>query len=108
MAVLLQLLEQVAESAADHAAGGAPGEQAAEAAFQNIADSAARHSGIDGARRGRGSRRCTGLTAAEMFHRLPGEQTEDRHGHRRHAAAGLRAWGAGTARAVLHAVEYVE
>ena len=43
-----------------------------------------------------------------MFDRLVGEQGQDRHGHRRHPAARLRAWIARAARAILHAVEYVE
>ena len=44
-------------------------------------------------------------------YRLPDvykRQAQDRHRHRRHSAAGLRAWIAGATGAVLHAVEYVE
>jgi hypothetical protein len=48
------------------------------------------------------------LAAAEMFHRFPGEQRQDRHGHRRHAAAGIRARFGWAAWAVLHAVQYIE
>ena len=55
-------------------------------------------------------RRRARLAAAEMLDGLPGQQCQDRHGHRRHSAAAirLRARGARAARAVLHAVEYVE
>src|SRR5450432_1272561 len=108
MAVLLELLEQVAEPARDHASGGATGQQAAQSALENITETAAhaatrRH--VAGYWRRR--RSCAGLAATEMFDRLPGQQRQDRHGHRRHSSARLRAGITGAARAVLHPVEYV-
>src|ERR1700722_6711185 len=72
MAALLELLEQVAEPAADHAAGGAAREQAAQPALENIAKTttetpaaAASHSAAGG--RGGRRRRCAALTAANML-----------------------------------------
>src|ERR1700722_4527696 len=119
MAALLELLEQVAEPAADHAAGSAAREQAAQPTLEEIAKTAAEtsttktsttnastHSAPRG--RGGGRRRCVALAAADMLDRLVGQRGQDRHGHRRHSAAGLRGRIAGPARAVLHAVEYIE
>src|ERR1700679_4253968 len=112
MAVLLQLLEQVAKSAADGASRRAACEQSAQSAGDKAAEaSAAGRAGIRGgcAWRGRRGRRGARLACGQMFHRLEGEQSKDRHGERRHAAAAARcAWRAGAARAILHAVEYVE
>jgi hypothetical protein len=42
-----------------------------------------------------------------MFDGLPGEQSEDRHRHRRHSAA-LSAGIAWAARPLLHSVDYIE
>ena len=54
-------------------------------------------------------RRGLGMAAAaNMLGRLVGKQSEDRHGDLRHSATVFRARLAGAARAVLHAVEYVE
>src|SRR3954470_7633265 len=44
VAGLFELLEQIAETAAEQATGGTPGEQSAETAFQKIAEVAAKHS----------------------------------------------------------------
>ncbi len=115
MAALLKLVQEVAEAAADHTARCAACEQAAEAALEQIAEPAAAkctaestgQAGIH--RRWRGRRIAAGLTAAVMLDRLVCKQGQDRHGHRRHAALGIGvAWSTRTARAVLHAVEYVE
>src|SRR5580704_15935259 len=123
MAALLELLEQVAEPAADHAAGSAAREQAAQPTLEEVAKTAAvataktstgktsttsasSHSAASG--RGGGRRRGVALAATDMLDRLVGQQGQDRHGHGRHSAAGLRGRTAGPARAVLHAVEYVE
>src|SRR4051794_26130325 len=111
MAAILKLLEQVAKPAADHAARGAACEQAAEAALEQVAESAASgQTGIHGVRRwDRRGGAAARLIAAEMLGRLVGKQREDCHGHRRHAAFGIGIAGRpGTARAVLHAVQYVE
>src|ERR1700729_3235704 len=79
MAALLELLEQVAEPAADHAAGSAAREQAAQPTLEEIAKTAAAttaeisttktstanastHSAASG--RGGGRRRCVALAAA--------------------------------------------
>src|ERR1700712_310208 len=113
MALLLELIEQAAEPAAQHAAGSTTREQATEAALEDIAETAAAtgQAGRDIAGQlGRSLRRRRArLATAEMLHGLPGQQAQDRHGHRRHTAfiIGI-AWGAGATRAVLHAVEYVE
>src|SRR5438045_9679489 len=70
LAALLQLLEHVAEPAADHAAGCTAGEQAAERTFQYVAKTtAARAAG----RRGRRLRRRAALAGGHMFDGLPGE-----------------------------------
>jgi len=45
--VLLELLEQVAEPARDHTAGGGAAKQAAEAALQEIAETAAGQACVD-------------------------------------------------------------
>src|SRR3977135_3241505 len=108
LAVLLELPEQVAEPAADHASRRAARKQAAQSAFENVAKTAA-HSAAG--RAGIGGRGClrrarTGLVA-EMLDRLPGEQRQDRHGHRRHSAAGLSARIARAARTLLNPVETV-
>src|SRR4029077_10450873 len=108
-------MEEAPEPATDHAARGGAAEQSAQSALEEIAEPAA-HTAAGEARghvagRGRGSRLrcCAGLVAAKMLDRFPGEQRQDRHGHRRHAATfGLRARCARAARALLHAVEYVE
>ena len=42
---------------------------------------------LPGSLGGAGVRRSAGLAAAEMLDRLPGQQRQDRHGHRRHPAA---------------------
>src|SRR5580692_2969493 len=130
VAVLLELLEQVAQSAADNAACRASGEHAAEATLEDVAKtaetstktstaktstkaSAAKTSttkaAANSARRGC-RRRCSGRSraAADVFDSLVGKQRQDRHGHRRHAAAGLCARSGGTARTVLHSVQYIE
>src|SRR5262249_11582106 len=104
LAALLQLLHEVAEAAGKNAAGRTAGKQAAEAALEHIAQAAAiAGPGIDGLRRGGWSRGGRGarLAAAKMLDRFPGEQRQDRHCHRRHAAAGIRSWVGGAARAVL-------
>src|ERR1700722_6475818 len=114
MAVLLQLLEQVAKAAADHASRRAACEQAAQSAGDQTAETAATaRAGIRGRGAwrwcGRRRRRGARLAGGQMFEGLEGEQSEDGHRHRRHAAAAAWcAWRAGAARAVLHAVEYVE
>src|ERR1700722_20246512 len=74
MAALLELLEQVAEPAADHAAGGTAREQAAQPTLEEIAKTttaantsttgACTHSATSG--RGGGRRRCVALAAADM------------------------------------------
>src|SRR5215469_8305604 len=101
MATLLQLLEQVAEPAGNHAARGSSAEHTPERAFQNVSKAtttkatttagAAGHATTGGCRRrsrgGRWGR--TGLACGQMFEGLPGEQAEDRHGHGRHSAAGF-------------------
>src|SRR5258705_225593 len=97
LAILLELLEQVAKPAADHASRGAAREQAAQSSLEKVTETAAARAGIYVA--GRWRRSCTGLAATEMFDRLVGEQCKDRHGHRRHPAAALRTGIARAARA---------
>src|SRR5580704_11119653 len=120
VAVLLEMLEQVAQSAADNAACRATGKHAAEAALENgaktaktstkaaAAKTATTKAAANSARRGC-RRRCSGRSraAADVFDSLVGKQRQDRHGHRRHAAAGLCARSGGTARTVLHSVQYI-
>ncbi|MBR0955200.1 hypothetical protein JQ591_32590 [Bradyrhizobium canariense] len=122
VAALLELVEQIAETAAEHAAGCATREQAAKATLEQVTEAAAsakrasetatstRIHRRGEVRRRRGLlRRRAGLACGHVLECLPGEQAEERHGHRRHAARGLLgAWRAGPARAVLHAVEDVE
>src|SRR5579883_822160 len=112
MAALLQLLEQVAQSAADNAAGSSTCEQSAKPALEKVAESAAKsptNRAADVAARCGGLRRiCTGGAAAQMLDRLVSKQRQDRHGERRHSAAGLRARARGPARTLLHSVEYIE
>src|SRR3954454_15442673 len=93
MTAVLKLVEEIAEPAAEHAAGRAAREQAAKAALQQVAEattSACIHRrGEMRRRRCRGRlRRAAALVAAQMFECLPGEQAKQRHGHGRHAAAG--------------------
>src|SRR5437868_3181578 len=94
--LLLELVEEIAEPAAEHAAGCAAGQQAAQSALEDVAETAAhptareRRGHIAGRGRWCRPRLCAGLTAAKMLHCLPGEQSQDRHGHRRLAAAGRR------------------
>src|SRR5829696_1803306 len=113
-ALLLELIEEVAEAAAQDAPRRAAREQSAQAALEHVAQSAtaraaAGQAGIDIAGRGRRLRRRAGLVAAEMLDAFPGQERQDRHGQGRHPAAVIpRAGGARAARAVLHAVEYVE
>src|SRR5260370_22838782 len=109
LAILLELPEQIAEPAADHASRGAACEQAAQSALEQIAKTSTHSAaGHAIARRWRRCRRYAGLAATEMFDRLPGEQCQHRHGDRRHAAARWRARIARAARALLHPVEYIE
>ena len=113
MAVLLELLEQVAEPAADHAAGGAAREQAAEAALEDIAKTAAKPP-PPGSRRvpppgeGAGAGRRARLAAAEMLDGLPGQQARIAMVIGDMPPLDCALGCAGAARAVLHAVEYVE
>src|ERR1700722_3195000 len=115
VAVLLELLEQVAQSAADNAACRTSGEHAAEATLEDVAKTtktsttktSTTKAAANSAGRGR-RRRCRSRAAADVFDSLVGKQRQDRHGHRRHAAAGLRARGGGTARTVLPSVQYIE
>src|SRR3974390_2442668 len=91
LAALLQLLDQIVEAAAQDVSSRAAAKQCAEAAAEQIAKTAT-------AARGTGR----SLTATgETFECLVGEQSEDRHGDRRHAA-GTRA------RIALSAVEDVQ
>src|SRR5882757_4435295 len=82
LAVLLELLEQVTEPAAEHASRSATREQAAQSALEDVAKTAT-HSATGSYVAGRRRRARTHLGAAEMLDRLPGQQSEDRHGHRR-------------------------
>src|SRR5271154_823998 len=114
MTALLELLEQVAQSAAKDAARCASGEHAAQPTFENVAKASktstktsTAHAATAGGwrrRRRTGRRRA----ATDVLDGLVGQQREDRHGHRRHSAAGLRARCRGAARAILHSVQYVE
>src|SRR5581483_10219581 len=116
MAALLQLLEQVAQPTADNAAGSAACEQSAKPALEKVAESATKsptnsttsRTADVAARCGCLRRICTGGAAAQMLDRLVGKQRQDRHGERRHSAAGLRARARGPARTLLHSVEYIE
>src|SRR5690242_11161944 len=117
MAALLQLLEQVAEAAGNHAAGCGAAEHSSERAFEDVTKTAAAarstaktagHATAGGRRRWCGRRRCARLARGEMFEGLPGKQAEDRHGHGRHSAAGLGARSAGAAGTLLHAIDDVE
>src|SRR2546421_9513802 len=114
LAALLQLLEHVAEPAADHAAGRTAREQAAKRTLQYVAKTTAKTTTETAAarsaagRRGRRLWRRAALARGHMFDGLPGEHAEERHRHRRHSPAGLRARVRGAARALLHAVQYVE
>src|SRR3954454_1866714 len=105
LAVLLELPEQVAQPAAEHASRRAAGEQSAESALEQIADASAHSTAGTGCRRRRG---CIRWGAAEMLHSLPPQQSEDRHRHRRHPAATLGIRVAGATRALLHSVEDIK
>ena len=73
MALLLELIQEVAEAAAQDAAGRAAREQPAQSALQHVAETAARAAAgqagihIAGCGRGRWLRRGPGLVAAEML-----------------------------------------
>jgi hypothetical protein len=107
MAALLELLEQVAKAAADDTPGSAAREQAAQSTLENIAKTSAGSAGHSTSAR-RWRRTCARWTAAQMLDCLVGEQRKDCHGHRRHPAARLRARTGGTARTLLHSVQYIE
>src|SRR4051794_6792133 len=97
LAVLLELLEQPAEAAIEHRAGGGAAEHAAERAAQQIAEiarSAVSRSGPGAARTWRRLWRRTWrrtwrrrVGALHMFHRVHCEQGQHRLRHRRHALA---------------------
>src|SRR5690242_14577976 len=74
-AFLLQLVEQVAEPATQHAAGSAAREQSAQSTLEHVAKATARRGGGDvaGCRRGGGGRLrgCAGLLVGEMLDRFP-------------------------------------
>src|SRR4051794_35244669 len=91
MTALLELVEEIAEPAAEHGAGRAAREQAAKAALQQVTEAAASariHRRGEMRRCRRRLRRAAGLVAAQMLECLPGEQAKEGHGHGRHAAAG--------------------
>src|SRR3981189_2268514 len=110
-AVLLELLEQIAKPAAEDAARSAARKQSAQPALQHVANSPTTSNSATGIRR-RGRRYLSGcgawLAAAEMLDRLPGDQREYGHRHRRHSTVRLRRRMPGTERPVLHSVEYVK
>jgi hypothetical protein len=106
VAALLELFDDIVEPAVEHTAGGAAGQQSAQPAFEYVREAAA------GCWRGGGGRtiagRCGLLTPAEMLERLVGQEPDQRHGERRHAAAAGPVRGVTlSARPILHAVENV-
>src|SRR3954454_14682242 len=115
MALLLELVQEIAEAAAEHAARCAACEQAAQSALEDIAETAgATTTGKAGShitgQFGRLPRCRASLAGCEMLDGFPGQQAQDCHGHGRHPASafGWCVWRARATRAVLHAVEYVE
>src|SRR4051812_45026396 len=105
-------MQQITKSAGQHVARCAACEQPAKATGQDIAESAAERTALIAGRlwRWNGSRCRIRLLATwcEVLHRLPRQQSEDCHRHRRHAAVVLRGRMTGSVRTVLHAVEDIE
>src|SRR5262245_3981950 len=120
MAVLLKLFEQIVQAAAQDASSGATCEQPAQPAFHEVTQSAAALGSVDVDRlsagryasiRWRWRRSGGGFRAGETFNRLVGEQTEDRHGDRRHSSAAaiwLSVRVTLTMRSILHPVEDID
>src|SRR5262249_30067107 len=114
LAVLLKLLEEIVQAAAQYAAGSTACKQPAQSAFHQITQSATAVGDVDAcvfcswlrasiARSGRWL-----LRAGETFDRLVGKQTEDRHGDRRHPTAAGARIGFGVTlsmRSILHPIE---
>src|SRR5437868_13073453 len=78
LAALLQLLEHVAEPAADHAAGRTAREQAAKRTFQYVAKTTTETTAARSAagRRGRRPWRRAAPAGGHLFHGLPGAQAK--------------------------------
>src|SRR5262245_62803061 len=95
LAVLLELLEQAAQTAVEHRAGRGTAENSAEGTTQQIAEpavtAAARHAGGDVAARTRGRLCLRGVRPTHVFHGVDREQAQQRLGHGRHALAGCLA-----------------